>query len=140
MKWDTIAKQIKTEIIPNESRILKSDGDERRLVVSNDGKEIGMRTGVETETVHTISYEMIRFAFEAVSKTGKFDSSDFRRQFKAEYKAATCRYTMTGGILVELGIAKRITTEKTVAIMCVGRHEKASFQSRIRGRVSTDMR
>ena len=108
--WVELAQRIKTEIQQERSAILKSDGDERRPVILNDGQEIGMRTGRTTQAVHTISYDMIRFAFETLSKTGKFDSDDFRSRFASEYGIATCRYSMTGGVLVELGVAVRVIT------------------------------
>lgn len=112
MTWDELEKRIKAEIRPKESAILKADGDERRPVVSNDGQEIGMRTGRKTDSVHTISYAMIQYAFETLVKAGRFDSKDFRDCFPSEYDNATCRYTMTGGVLVELGIADRVITAK----------------------------
>jgi len=108
--WVELARRVRTEIQQEQSAILKSDGDERRLVILNDGQEIGMRTGRTTKAVHTISYDMIRFAFETLSKTGKFDSDDFRSRFASEYRTATCRYSMTGGVLVELGVAARVIT------------------------------
>jgi hypothetical protein len=67
-----------------------------------------MRTGVETDSKKSISYEMIRYAFETLLKKGGFYSQDFRDRFGQEYGNATCRYSMTGGVLVELGIAQRI--------------------------------
>jgi hypothetical protein len=46
---------------------------------------------------------------------GSFDSTDFRARFNDEYNAAPCRFSMTGGILVELGMANLVPglNEKT---------------------------
>ena len=120
MTWDELEKRIKAEIRPKESAILKADGDERRPVVSNDGQEIGMRTGRKTDSVHTISYAMIQYALETLAQTGRFDSNDFRRRFASEYKNASCRYTMTGGVLVELRVADRVITKVSrFSVSCV---------------------
>ena len=44
-------------------------------------------------------------AFDTLSVKGSFDSKDFRDLFDDEYHAAPCRFSMTGGILVELDVA-----------------------------------
>lgn len=107
MNWQELEQRIRTEIQPGHRGILKCKGDKRRSIISNDGHKIAMRTGVTTNTVHTISYEMIRYAFEKLSKNGTFDSAYFRARFGREYQTATCRYSMVGGVLVEMGIAQR---------------------------------
>lgn len=105
MTWQELQHRIQLEIRPNHSSILKSDGVERRPVTSNNGNKIGMRTGVKSPQSKAITYEMIRYAFEVLSAKGRFDSEDFRIHFNREYEAAPCRFSMTGGILVELGLA-----------------------------------
>lgn len=75
------------------------------MVTSNSGQTIGMRTGVATRHTKTISYEMLRHAFDTLQAQGRFDSTDFRARFGAEYRSAPCRYSMTGGVLVEVGVA-----------------------------------
>ena len=64
-----------------------------------------MQTGVKTR--HIITYEMIRYAFEKLAKKEAFDSDYFCVRFEKEYRDATCRYSMTGGVLVEMGVAQR---------------------------------
>jgi len=107
MNWQELNQRIRVEIQPGHQGILKCKGNKRRPIISNDGHKIAMRTGVTTNTVHTISYRMIRYAFEKLSKNGTFDSADFRARFRREYQNATCRYSMVGGVLVEMGIAQR---------------------------------
>ena len=105
MNWQELEERIQTGIIPRRSRILKADGKGRRLVTSNRGRKIGMRTGIKTTQSKAITYDMIEFAFETLSAKGRFDSTDFRTRFKDEYNAAPCRFSMTGGVLVELGLS-----------------------------------
>ncbi|HLB47078.1 MAG TPA: hypothetical protein VJL59_08620 [Anaerolineales bacterium] len=111
MTWKELEKRIQREIRPRKSAILKADGKERRIVTSNKGGKIGMRTGKETNNTKAVTYEMIRFAFDTVSREGRFDSDDFRNGFRDKYNAAPCRFSMTGGVLVELGIADLIPSE-----------------------------
>jgi len=106
MTWNIIEQKLKSRIIPKHTRILKSDGTGRRLVVSNDGVKIGMETGVQTAQTKAITYDMIRNAYETLVGKGRFDSSDFRKKYQREYEAGPCRYSMVGGVLVELGVAR----------------------------------
>ena len=107
MNWQELRQRIQTEIQPGHRGILKCRGNERRPIISNNGNEIVMRTGVKTGNLHSISYEMIQYAFDKLSKKEHFDSEYFRARFSSEYEDATCRYSMTGGVLVEMGIAQR---------------------------------
>jgi hypothetical protein len=68
-----------------------------------------MRTGKRQSKA--ITYEMIEYAFDVLQRTGRFDSRDFRSRFAAEYAAAPCRYSMTGGVLVEVGVATIVPGE-----------------------------
>jgi len=105
MTWDIIEQKLKNNIIPKRTKILKCDGTERRLVVSNDGVKIGMETGAQTAQTKAITYDMIRNAYETLIEKGRFDSSDFRKRYQSEYETGPCRYSMVGGVLVELGVA-----------------------------------
>lgn len=107
MKWKDLEKRIRIELIPGHRGILKCRGNARCAIVSNDGQTIGMRTGVETDSAHTISYEMIKYAFERLNRNKTFDSQYFRLRFSQGYQNATCRYSMVGGTLVEVGVARR---------------------------------
>lgn len=108
MNWEDAKRIIFNEIQPGHRGILKCRGNERRPIISNDGHKIVMRTGIRTSNTHSITYSMIRNAFETLIKSGIFSSADFRKDFRKELEIATCRYSMTGGVLVELGIAKKI--------------------------------
>jgi|SRR5579864_3432444 len=106
MQWSQVEAKIRANIIPGSKGVLKCDGVGRRPVISNTAKRIGMRTGVNTQNTKAITYEMLEHAFRVLQSRGRYDSSDFRSRFAREYKAAPCRYSMTGGVFVELGIAK----------------------------------
>lgn len=111
MRWPQVEQRIKAQVVVGSTGILKCDGIERRLVTSNNGQRIGMRTGVATRHTKAISYEMLRHAFDTLQARGRFDSADFRARFGAEYRAAPCRYSMTGGVLVEVGAAILVPAE-----------------------------
>lgn len=105
MKWSQVAQRIRTQVVAGRTSVLKCDGIERRAVTSNTGQRIGMRTGVATRHTKAITYDMLRYGFEVLQARGKFDSADFRAKFSTEYQAAPCRYSTTGGVLVEVGVA-----------------------------------
>jgi len=105
MKWSQAEQRIRVQVVAGSTSVLKCDGVERRAVTSNSGEKIGMRTGATTRHTKAITYEMLRYGFEVLQVKGKFDSRDFRARFGAEYRAAPCRYSMTGGVLVEIGAA-----------------------------------
>ena len=72
----TMKKRIQTEIQPNHQGILKCRDDERRSIVSNDGNKIRIRTGVKkTDAAKSITYDMIKFAYEKISSGEDFDSA-----------------------------------------------------------------
>lgn len=106
MTWAVIEHRIITEIQPGKTSILKSDGRESRIVTTNANRKIGMRVGVRTKQTKAITYEMVRHAYETLKSSGRYDSTDFRERFDQEYVAAPCRFSMTGGVLVELGLAR----------------------------------
>jgi len=106
MTWSIIEQKLKSHIIPKKNKILKCDGNGRRLVVSNDGVKIGMETGLQTAQTKAITYDMIKNAYETLMEKGRFDSSDFRKKYQSEYEAGPCRYSIVGGVLVELGVAR----------------------------------
>ena len=103
--WQELKKRIQTEIRLGKTCIPYRKGC--RLVTSNDGLSIGMRTG-EKDT-KAIPYEMVKWAFDTLSNKKSFDSKDFCARFGcAYYKSAPCRFSMTGGVLVELGLANMV--------------------------------
>jgi hypothetical protein len=113
--WSELEERIKKEIKPNSSYILKCDGIGRRRVTSNKNRKIGMQTGSTPNQTKAITYEMVEFAFGMLLSNGRFDSRDFRDQFKAKYKAGPCRFSMTGGVLVELDVAEIVPAENEEA-------------------------
>jgi hypothetical protein len=103
--WQELKKRIQTEIRPGKTCIPYRKGC--RLVTSNDGLAISMRTG-ENDT-KAIPYEMVKWAFDTLSNKKSFDSQDFCARFgSAYYKRAPCRFSMTGGVLVDLGLANMV--------------------------------
>jgi len=60
---------------------------------------------VKTAQTKTISYKMLEYAMAVLNRTGRFTSASFRERFRTEYAAAPCRFSMTGGVLVEIGAA-----------------------------------
>jgi len=108
MTWQTVERRIKNTIVPPNISILKCNGKDRRRVVSNNGNNISMKTGVKTAQTKAITYSMIKYAYNTLISKKCFDSNNFRYKFQSEYDAGPCRYSMVGGILVELGIARQI--------------------------------
>lgn len=111
MNWKQLERRLRSELGPAHRGILKCQGSDRRAIVSNNGNVIVMRTGIND--THSISYEMIHYAFNILSTKEIFNSQDFRARFAKELADATCRYSMTGGILVELQLAQRIIKGKS---------------------------
>jgi hypothetical protein len=107
LNWQQLQERIVREIQPNHQGILKCKGDERRAILSNNGDKIVIRTGVETTATKNISFEMIHFAFDKLMKREDFDSAYYRTRFEKEYKDGQCRYSIVGGILIEMDIAER---------------------------------
>lgn len=112
MNFQRIERRLRQDIQPGRTRIVKADGTTSRLVTSNDGSKIAVVTGVRTRQTKSVTYDMIRFAYEQLVSTGSFNSRIFREKFDAEYLAAPCRYSVTGGILVELGIAELVPSRR----------------------------
>ena len=108
MKWIDTQRLIRGAVLPKKTAILKCDGVGRRMVTAHTDQKISMRTGATTEQTKRISYHMLRYAFETLEGHGRFDSSDFRSKFPGAYAAAPCRFSMTGGVLVEVGLAKLV--------------------------------
>src|SRR5271168_3125405 len=108
MTWESTKNKIDTDIVPGKTGILKCRGTERRLVTALSKTEIHMRTGVKSKQEKKITFTMVKRGFETLQSVGRFTSEDFRAVFGKEYKDAPCRYSMTGGVLVEIGVARRV--------------------------------
>ena len=115
MNWEELKQRIRVEIRPRHSAILKSNGNECRVVTLDNGRKIGMRTGVKTDQSKAVTSEKREYADETLFRTGRFDSANFRARFKDAYAAGPCRFSMTGGLLVELGIAEIVPSEDQTA-------------------------
>lgn len=107
MNWTDVENLVRLKIRPGKTKILKSAGNDRRLVTAHKGSQITMRTGQKTAAEKSVTYEMIRFAFETLIEKQRFDSIDYRSKYQAEYNNGSCKYSMTGGVLVEVGVAER---------------------------------
>ncbi len=108
MTWQKAENKIRSEIRHGHRDILKCRGNERRSVVSNNGREIVIRTGVRIDKTKSVTYEMIKYAFEKIASDEDFDSIYFQKRYSREYQDGQCRYSVVGGILVEIGEAERI--------------------------------
>jgi hypothetical protein len=106
--WEETKNRIRSEIQREHRGILKCKGSERRSIVSNNGQEIVVKTGDGKRSKKSITYEMIKYAYERIASGEIFDSAYFRKEYSQEYKAGPCRYSTIGGILVEIGEAERI--------------------------------
>lgn len=104
LTWPDVRRRITTTVRPG-CLILKCDGVGRRPVTGNESGTISIRTGVKTTQTKTISYAMLEYAVATLNRTRRFTSADFRGVFGREYTAAPCRFSMTGGVLVEVGAA-----------------------------------
>ena len=103
MIWSEAKERIQAQIIRGMS-ILKCDGVERRQVTKNCAQKISMRTGVTA--TKSITCDVLHDLLDLLQEKGRFDCADFKVKFGAKYyKDAPCRYSMTGGVLVEIGVA-----------------------------------
>ncbi len=106
--WKEVEKRIKSKLTPQHRGILTYHGNARRKIVSNDGQIIRMWTGKNnTKPIKPITYQMIKYAFDRLRGGCIFNSPYFRLSYEREYRNGSCRYSMVGGILVELKLATR---------------------------------
>ncbi|MFX1295482.1 MAG: hypothetical protein ACFFD2_11620 [Promethearchaeota archaeon] len=112
MSWKEILSRIKKEIRV-KTKIPHTRGG-FRPVTKIEGSLIYMRTGVNSIKYTTI--EMVRFAFEKIQLKQYFKSSDLKSNFPQKYSQGDCVFSMTGGILQILGLAKYIQRRGYVAL------------------------
>jgi hypothetical protein len=110
MNWEEISKRIDREV--TEGIEVPHTQGGYRPVTQKVGSKIYMRTGVETDAERYTNKEMIKYAFEKIQSGGRFISDDLKSKFP-EYSQGTCVFSMTGGILQLLGIAKLKKIPKT---------------------------
>lgn len=74
--------------------------------------KIEMRTGVITRAKKYITKEMIQWAYNKIQSGEKFNAKDLAKEFPKEYSQGDCVFSMTGGIIVLLGVAEYSPTYK----------------------------
>ena len=105
--WKQVEKRIR-ELDSQHEGILKCQGNDRRKIISNDGKTIRMYVGKNnTKPSKPITYNMIKYAFNRLRAGCVFDAPYFLMCYDQEYRNGPCRYSMVGGVLVELKLADR---------------------------------
>jgi len=103
--WEEIGREIDAKI-RGGVKVPKTDEGFRPVTrIVND--RIYARTGVKTEQDKYTTKDMLRFAYQSLVSEGQFDYNVLERQFPQECKQGTCVYSITGGILEKLGLAKR---------------------------------
>jgi len=104
ISWKEISKRIDGEINPG-TKIPDTRGNNRE-VTKKVGSRIYMRTGVKTNNEKHITKEMVQYAYDIIKNGGVFTRGKLEKTFPKEYKQGGCVFSMTGGILVKLGVAK----------------------------------
>lgn len=106
MEWEELSNII-DNTIEIGTEIPKADG-KTRLVTKKVGSKIYVRTGVKTKSEKYTTKEMIKYAYNTI-KSGKIlNSKSLKSNFPKEYSQGDCVFTMTGGILVLLEIARYV--------------------------------
>jgi hypothetical protein len=67
-----------------------------------------MRTGVQTRAEKYTTKEMIRYAYNTMDSGEPFTAAGLKSNFPREYSQGGCVFSMTGGILELLGVAKYV--------------------------------
>ncbi|MFH0948308.1 MAG: hypothetical protein V1833_04840 [Elusimicrobiota bacterium] len=104
MCWNEISKRIDNEIKVG-TKIPKTDG-KNRTVTKKVGTRIYIRTGINTHAEKYTTKEMIQYAYDTIKSGKSFTSAVLKSKFPQEYKQGSCVFSMTGGILAVLGLAK----------------------------------
>ena len=104
MTYEDISRRME-EVMVVGAEIPKTYGGSRPITRIFDNR-IYMRTGVKTQHEKYVTWDMILFAYEHLP-TG-FDSEMLANQFPQEFSQGTCVFSMTGGLLVALGLARCI--------------------------------
>ena len=126
MTWQELEERIRSEIQPGHQGILKCRGNDRRSIVANNGNKIIIRTGVKTNKSKSITYEMIKYAYDKIASGEDFNSAYYQIRYSKEYLDGPCRYSVIGGILVEMGEAERIPSGNN---SCIYRKKNRLFRN-----------
>ena len=106
ISWEEISRRVDDEIKMG-TKVPKIDG-KTRVVTKKVNSKIYMRTGVQTTYEKYTTKEILRYSFEAIQAGEAFNSRGLRLKFPQEYSQGSCVFSMTGGILELLGIAKYV--------------------------------
>ncbi|MCD6255357.1 MAG: hypothetical protein J7J44_03680 [Deltaproteobacteria bacterium] len=104
--WEELSTEI-DEKIKVGTDVPKTNGRTRK-VTKIVGNRIYMRTGVQTRAEKYTTKEMIKYAFTVIKSRKAFTAADLKSKFPKEYSQGSCVFSMTGGILEFLGVAKYI--------------------------------
>lgn len=87
------------------TEVPKTDG-RTRMVTKKVNSRIYMRTGVQTSAEKYTTKEMILFAYDKIQSGEAFTAKELARKFPREYRQGSCVFSMTGGILELLDVAR----------------------------------
>jgi len=106
MEWNEVSKKIDEEIKVG-TKAPKTDG-RTRVVTKINGEKIQMRVGVKTTAKKYTTKEMIQFAHNMINSGEYFTSTDLKAKYPREYDQGSCVFSMTGGILELVDVARCI--------------------------------
>jgi hypothetical protein len=104
MIWEDFSKKIDKEVTVG-IKVPKTD-EGYRPVTKIRNSRIYMRTGVITEVEKYTNKEIIQYAYEKILSGEYFTSKDLKAKFPKEFRQGSCVFSMTGGILMLLGVAE----------------------------------
>jgi len=121
-EWNEISKKIDEQISVG-IQVPKTNSEFRKVTRRVENR-IYMRTGVKTEAEKYTTKEMIQYAYTIMSQGGEFTSEKLIARFPNEYSNGSCVFSMTGGILVLLGVARCIKNPSGRGVAYVSIDEK----------------
>ena len=106
MNWEEISQNIEREI-KIRTEVPKTDG-RTRTVTKKVGSRIYMRTGVKTLAEKYTTKDMLQYAYNTMKLGEPFTAAGLKSNFPREYKQGGCVFSMTGGVLELLGVARYV--------------------------------
>jgi len=101
------------------TEVPKTRGGTRTVTKIDDSVgRIQMRTGVKTNARRYVTKEMIQWAYNKIQSGEKFNAKDLAKEFPKECSQGDCVFSMTGGILVLLGVAEYSPTHNAYIPKC----------------------
>jgi hypothetical protein len=104
MSWHEILQRIDREIRVG-TEVPKTKGG-TRPVTKKMNSRIYLRTGIKTQAEKFTTIKMLRYAYNTIRINNVFKAKNLKSKFKDECKQGTCVFSMTGGILVVLKLAR----------------------------------